>query len=150
MTGGPLSAREFWEEVDRLKAYRSRFLATMELENIHAILCPPFPLPALTHGASFEIGLGGAYSLLYNVLGFPAGVAPVTSVRDGEETDRPPSRELAFKRASEVEEGSRGLPIGVQVAGKPWREDVVLALMGALEEAFSTRTGHPGAVLHSP
>lgn len=149
MTGGPLSASEFWEEVARLKAYRSRFLATMEVGGVDAILCPPFPLPALTHGASSEIGLGGAYSLLYNVLGFPAGVAPVTRVRDGEETERQPSRELAFKRASEVEEGSRGLPIGVQVAAKPWREDVVLALLLALEEAFSTGTDHPGAVLRS-
>lgn len=149
MTGGRLSASEFWEEVAKLKAYRSRFLATMEMESIDAILCPPFPLAALTHGASFEIGLGGAYSLLYNVLGFPAGVAPVTSVRDGEETDRQPSKELAFKRAAEVEKGSQGLPIGVQVASKPWREDVVLALLRALEEVFSTRPDYP-AVRRGP
>jgi fatty acid amide hydrolase len=29
---------------------------------------------------------------------------------------------------------SAGLPVGVQVAARPWREDIVLALMAALEE----------------
>jgi amidase len=31
---------------------------------------------------------------------------------------------------------SSGLPLGVQVVGRPWREDVVLALIGAIERAW--------------
>ncbi len=30
------------------------------------------------------------------------------------------------------------LPIGVQVTARPWRDDVVLAVMAALEEGFGT------------
>jgi len=32
---------------------------------------------------------------------------------------------------------SAGLPVGVQVAARPWREDIVIALMAALEEQTS-------------
>jgi fatty acid amide hydrolase len=37
--------------------------------------------------------------------------------------------------ARATERGSAGLPIGVQVAARPWREDVALAVMGAIEAA---------------
>jgi fatty acid amide hydrolase len=38
------------------------------------------------------------------------------------------------RRARAVEEGSVGLPLGVQIVGRPWREDLVLALMIAVED----------------
>jgi Asp-tRNA(Asn)/Glu-tRNA(Gln) amidotransferase A subunit family amidase len=38
-------------------------------------------------------------------------------------------------RAKEV--SSAGLPIGVQIVARPWREDVVLAVVQVLEEALS-------------
>ena len=39
-----------------------------------------------------------------------------------------------------------GLPIGVQVVGRHWKEDVVLAVMAALENHFAGRTDYPGNV----
>jgi fatty acid amide hydrolase len=39
--------------------------------------------------------------------------------------------------------GSVGLPVGVQVAAKPWRDDIVLAIMGALEEHFAGTADYP-------
>jgi fatty acid amide hydrolase len=75
----------------------------------------------------------GIYTTLFNVLGWPAGVVPVTHVRADEESDRPPSRDKMDLAARETERGSAGLPMGVQVAARPWREDLVLAAMSALE-----------------
>jgi fatty acid amide hydrolase len=43
-----------------------------------------------------------------------------------------------------VDAGSAGLPVGVQVAARPWREDVVLSVMSALEEDFRSRPDYPG------
>ncbi|MGH2989922.1 MAG: amidase family protein [Solirubrobacterales bacterium] len=41
---------------------------------------------------------------------------------------------LAGVPAASVPAGAEdGLPVGVQVAAPPWREDVVLAVAGALE-----------------
>jgi fatty acid amide hydrolase len=42
-----------------------------------------------------------------------------------------------------IERGSVGLPVGVHVAAAPWREDIVLAVMGALEEAFRRKSDYP-------
>ena len=48
--------------------------------------------------------------------------------------------------ARKCDEGSAGLPAAVQIAARPWREDVVLALLGALERAFGAAMPRPSAV----
>jgi fatty acid amide hydrolase len=42
-----------------------------------------------------------------------------------------------------VERGSAGLPIGVQVVARHWREDLVLAVMAELERALSANPEYP-------
>ena len=100
-------------------------------------------LPAWTHGVGENLILGGAYTALYNVLGYPAGVVPVTRVRAGEEIGRKPSRDLVQQAAYNVEQGSAGLPIGVQVVARPWREHVALAAMRAIEDAARAQADFP-------
>ena len=78
-----------------------------------AILCPPCAYVAFEHGATQreDLDSGFSYSEVFNYLGWPAAV-----VRCGE-TDK-------------------GLPVGVQIVSRPWREDIVLALALELERAF--------------
>jgi fatty acid amide hydrolase len=85
----------------------------------------------------------GAYTPLANVSGFPAGVVPFTRVRPGEESDRPPSRDLVDRVARETERGSAGLPIAVQVIARPWHDHVALAAMAAIEAAARKRPDYP-------
>ena len=54
------------------------------------------------------------------------------------------SRDTAEKVALKVEIGSAGLPVGVQVVARPWREHVALAVMSAIEQAASSRPEYPG------
>jgi Asp-tRNA(Asn)/Glu-tRNA(Gln) amidotransferase A subunit family amidase len=42
-----------------------------------------------------------------------------------------------------VERGSAGLPVGVQVFGRHWREDVVLAVQAVLEAHFKRQADFP-------
>jgi len=100
-------------------------------------------LPALTHGASKDLATVGAYACLYNLLGWPAGVVPVSRVRENEQVGRQPSRDIVAKVALQVEQGSVGLPVGVQVVARPWKEHVALAAMAAIERAARARPGHP-------
>ncbi len=79
----------------------------------------------------------------FNVLGMPAGSVAATRVRPDEETDRPQTRDQVDRAARETEVGSAGLPVGVQVAARHWREDIVLAVMAVLEEEFSKRPDYP-------
>lgn len=70
---------------------------------------------------------------------------PVTRVRAGEEATGAHDATWPRKKALAVEQGSVGLPIGVQVVARPWREDVALGVMAALEAAFRSGTDFPDA-----
>jgi amidase len=90
------------------------------LERFDAILCPANALDALPHGATQTPGTHTAfsYTLAYNLTGWPAVV-----VRAGT--------------------SSKGLPIGVQIVGRPWREDIVLALARAIEQSMGSFQAPP-------
>jgi fatty acid amide hydrolase len=140
---GRRSAEEYWALVARRDDYRARFLAAMGARGLDAVLCPVEALPAYTHGASVYLSASLSHTALYNLLGMPAGVVASTRVRAGEESDRAAGLDLCERTARKVERGSAGLPVGVQVAARHWREYVVLAVMSALEEHFSTRPDYP-------
>jgi fatty acid amide hydrolase len=132
---------EFGRLIERQQAYRRRFLAALDDARLDALVCPPCGLPAVTHRCQYG-GLATSYTLLFNVVGVPAGVVAATRVRPGEESDRPTGDRVG-REARAVEAGSAGLPVGVQVAARPWREDVALAVLAALEEHFRARPDYP-------
>ncbi len=118
--------------------YRREFLAAMERENLDAIISPVCALPAFLHNSTDKVGLGGIYTILYNVLGFPAGVARIGQVRENEAVGRKTSLDVLERTAAKTEKLSAGLPLSVQIAAKPWREDVVLSLIDVLHQRVET------------
>lgn len=94
------------EELDRARGLMLSFL-----EGFDAILCPVCAFAAPTHGATLRDDLDAAYSYseIYNYVGWPAAV-----VRAGASAE--------------------GLPIGVQIVARPWREDVALAVAAQVEK----------------
>jgi fatty acid amide hydrolase len=137
---------DYWRLCDRLLRYRLDFAAAMAAApggGLDCILGPACALPAFPHGASTELGTAGVNTLLYNLLGYPAGVVPVTRVCAGEETERPPSRDIVERMARNCELDSTGLPVGVQIAAAPWQEHVALAAMRAVEVAARRSEGFP-------
>jgi fatty acid amide hydrolase len=144
-SAGSLSADQYRQVVVQMESYILRFTSALAAERIDAMLFPPHALPALRHGTSINLLPAASYCFLMNLLGFPAGVVVATRVRAGEEGDRPESSDLVDRTARKVESGSEGLPVGVQVAAAPWREDIVLAVMQALEEHFSGQADYPAA-----
>ncbi len=111
--GGPAlaSAAEVVAAFTRWDLYRNAMLRFME--DYDALVSPIAPWPAPLHGATFEPTAlrGFAYTMMHNLTGWPS-----TAVR--------------------VATSPEGLPIGVQIATRPWREDVSLALARQLEIAF--------------
>ena len=84
----------------------------------------------------------------------PAGAMAVTTVKEGNKVsdaskptdDGPVDRnfnDLSHRVAQITDIASVGLPVGVQVAAKHWREDIVLAVMSELEKAFENNTDYP-------
>jgi Asp-tRNA(Asn)/Glu-tRNA(Gln) amidotransferase A subunit family amidase len=99
----------------RRDALRSEFLRQMQEYPI--LLCPVAAIPAFRHGErSWSIDGktvdyldAWSYTEWFNLLGNPAAVVPVSH-------------------------SAEGLPIGVQIVGRPWEEEQVLAVAAALEK----------------
>jgi fatty acid amide hydrolase len=140
---GARSAEAYWKLIEDRNIYRRRFLDALAAGPFDAIICPPTSLPAVLHGSTANLPDFDSYARLYNILGMPAGVVAASRVRAGEESDRPASKDPVEQMALKVEQGSAGLPVGVQVAALHWREDVALAVMGVLESHFRTQPDYP-------
>ena len=143
----PISADQYWLLVEERNQYQREFIAALDAGGFDAVICPPHALPALTHGASYYLGPAASYSMLYNLQGLPSGVISVTRVQAGEESDRKVSKDVVDKTAREVEQRSAGLPLGVQVAARHWRDDIVLAVMAAAERRLKDRPDYPAGAL---
>jgi len=111
----PLTLERLFETLFGRDILRAHFLDQMERYPI--LLCPVNAVPAFRHGERSWMVDGqrvdyldaSSYSQWFNLLGNPAAVVPMT-------------------RSDE------GLPIGVQIVGRPWEEERVLAVAAALEQ----------------
>jgi fatty acid amide hydrolase len=132
---GAQSAAGYWKLCHERTAYAQHFWTAAQAQRIDAFLMPPFGVPAFRHGYSIEMLAAGSYAFLMNLLDAPAGVLPMTRVADGEAHASRNPRDYIERYAAQNQSGSQGLPVGVQVAAWPWREDIVLRLMHLLEAA---------------
>jgi amidase len=103
-----LSGAELTDLVERIDALRSNLLRWFG--DFDVIVCPAMPQPAVRHGESYQPWFADTYSDVHNLTGWPAAV-----VRGGTSPN--------------------GLPIGVQLVARPWREDVALAAARVVESA---------------
>ena len=115
----------------------------MTRQGIDILICPPAATPAMTHGASFYLTSIASATMLFNLLGFPAGVVAATQVRPEESGKRAPSTDLVHKTAADVDKNSEGLPLGVQVVGKQWQDGLVMRVMKSLEDHFKQQDDYP-------
>lgn len=114
------------------QAYIQAYQQMMEDEEIDVIISPANSMPAYLHGNSKYLGSAGTYTLTHNVTGFPAGVVSVSKVKKEDLVPRKRTLEIANNIAREIELRSEGLPVSIQVAALPWREDLVLAMMDGI------------------
>jgi amidase len=95
--------------VARWDAFRSRMLGFME--RYDAILSPVCSFAGMVHGSTYQRLASFSYTMTHNLTGWPAAVVRATN-------------------------SAEGLPIGVQVATRPWHEHVALAIAQQLEDAL--------------
>jgi amidase len=106
-----LSTTDFMGMLFQWGLWRSAMLSFLDKYDV--ILCPVNAYPAMPHGTAMTLGklMAFFYTSLYNLTGWPAAV-----VRGGTSPE--------------------GLPIGVQIVARPWREDVALAVAQYIETAL--------------
>ena len=103
------SMAAFGALIGQWDAFRRSLLSFMEQFDV--LLCPVCSFPGMVHGSTYDRLPAFSYSMTYNLTGWPAAV-----VRAGT--------------------SPQGLPIGVQVVARPWREDVALAVAAKIEMAL--------------
>ncbi|PWT70964.1 MAG: amidase [Chloroflexi bacterium] len=136
----------YWQLLEAQDAYQGSFAKALDTDEggpFDLIVCPACALPAFPHGGSKDLVVAGGYAILYNVLGYPAGVVPATRVRPGEESRRKRSWDGMERAARGAEQGSAGLPVGVQIVARPWCEHVAFAAMRAIQDSLSTHPDFP-------
>ena len=139
----------YWELIHDRREYVRAVTAQLDRERIDLLVAPPHGLPALLRGTSAEVLPAAVYSFLPNLLGLPCGTVAATRVRPDEETRRPESRERVQALARRNELQSAGLPVGVQICARLWRDDVCLAAMRAVEAHFAKNEDYPPRRLQS-
>ena len=136
-TGG-VSAAEFWKLVAEARRFQRLYVDQIVERKLTTLLCPPHNLVALTHGSSEYLPLAASPCMMMNLLGLPAGVIPWTTVARGEESDRAASNDRVERAALAIEADSAGLPVGVQIVGRPWDDEGTIAAMQQLERLRKT------------
>lgn len=134
------STYEFWQWVAERKRLQAVWLQMMRREKVDAILAPGMSLPALPHGMGANLTPAFSYTLLFNLLHWPAGTVPVTLVRPDECSyvdDLVPKHDPWLKSAVKACLGSEGLPCGVQVATLPYEDELCLHVMKRVEQAVN-------------
>ncbi len=104
---GGKSVAELSELIGRWDGFRREMLDFMS--SYDAILCPVSSAVEMEHGSTYDHLSRFSYTMTFNLTGWPA----------------------ALVRAGTTEQG---MPIGVQIAARPWREDVALALAKVLQD----------------
>lgn len=150
-TLGEKGVDDIWAMTARRTAMRLAELDAWDAAGIDLVVCPPYVLPAVPHGESADFTLALGAQFRWTLLNLPAGVAPVTTV-EARETGRYDALQSGgggdriARKLGRLDEGTVGLPLGVQVVGRPWREDVVLAAMACIEDHARQQPGFP----HTP
>ncbi|MEM6957041.1 MAG: amidase family protein [Myxococcota bacterium] len=129
---GEKDVATFWARTAERNQHRIDEHRAWQRDGLDALLTPTMITPAVPHGQSHDFTLSFVNMARYNYLDRPAGVVPITRVRP-DEIRRTGLRDRLEKRAAAIENESVGLPVGVQLVGRPWEESRLLALMAHLE-----------------
>ncbi|XP_019936036.2 fatty-acid amide hydrolase 1 isoform X1 [Paralichthys olivaceus] len=133
---GVSSVPELWKQHAAVEDYIYETIEDWRRCNIDVLLCPMFG-PAYNFLYCGKLTTMLTNTMLYNLLTFPAGVVPVTTVTAEDE------EELKYYKGvyqdhwdrlfKEAVSGGEGLPVAVQCVAMPWQDELCLRLMREVE-----------------
>uniref|UniRef100_A0A3P8S0B2 Fatty-acid amide hydrolase 1 n=1 Tax=Amphiprion percula TaxID=161767 RepID=A0A3P8S0B2_AMPPE len=132
-----LSVPKLWKQHAAVEDYIKDTIAHWRRCNIDVLLCPVIaPAYNLLYCAKNSTIL--SYTMLYNLLNFPAGVVPVTTVTKEDEEElkyyEGIYQDVYDKLFKEAVTGGEGLPVAVQCVALPWQEELCLRFMKEVEQ----------------
>ena len=140
---GARDAAALWQLAARRQALRAAEIDRWNRADIDLLLTPAAASPAVPIGMEHDFAIIFSYFGRYNLFDLPAGVVPTTRVRASETAGLGHGGDRFARRARQVAARSEGLPVAVQLVARPWREDVLLAGMLAVEEHARGQADYP-------
>ncbi|XP_014661847.1 PREDICTED: fatty-acid amide hydrolase 1-like [Priapulus caudatus] len=124
-----------WKYYNERQLYIDEVMAAWKTAKLDALICPAFSYPALPYGFAHDMLYGATYTVVFNLLDFPAGIVPVTmeTKEDQKALDNYPRTDLWDRKIVEATRGATGMPVGVQCVTLPWKEEQCLRVMGDIE-----------------
>nr|XP_033771425.1 vitamin D3 hydroxylase-associated protein-like [Geotrypetes seraphini] len=133
---GVRSVKELWEMNTAIQAYFEEFTAAWRKQDLDVVLCPVLG-PAFNKGYTGKLTITCSSTALYNLLNFPAGVLPVSTVTEEDEKElqyfKGCHNDFWDKEYKKAMEGGVGLPVAVQCVALPWQEELCLRFMKEVE-----------------
>ncbi|XP_069835463.1 vitamin D3 hydroxylase-associated protein-like isoform X2 [Dendropsophus ebraccatus] len=135
-TAGARTVTDCWTDHIALQDYQTEFISEWRKLHLDVVLCPMLG-PAFNVGYYARVLTPNSYTMLYNILNFPAGVVPVGSVTEDDEEKlkhyRGYSNDPWDKLFIEAVADGVGLPLSVQCAALPYQDELCLRLMKEVE-----------------
>lgn len=125
--------RQLVQSLAAVEAEKRKYEAIMIAERLDAWLLPTGALPAILHGQAAHLLGSVTYAMFFNVLHLPAGAVPVTRVRADEEAFACGFEDQAAAQGRLAMQRAAGLPVGVQVGCRPFRDELLLSIMRRFE-----------------
>ncbi len=113
---GEKTVQEFYKCVHKRNEFRDAFFRAWTSQHLDVVICPAHVLPAIPHDSFSKVHFTACPTMLYNMLDYPAGVVPITTVRT-DDTCPDEARDFFDNIAMGAysSEKMAGLPVGVQV-----------------------------------
>ncbi|XP_054837291.1 vitamin D3 hydroxylase-associated protein-like [Eublepharis macularius] len=136
------SAKSLWKHHVAVATYCAEFIVEWRKLKLDVILCPALG-PAFNAGYPGKLFAATSYTNLYNVLNFPAGVVPVSTVTSADEEELKHYRghygDPWDKRFKKAVEDAVGLPVSIQCVALPWQDELCLRFMKEVETVVHGR-----------
>ena len=137
---GGLTAFELQSHMADAMTMRHAWADAFQEAQLDAIVHTALPLPALHCGTSGDLTSAFSYTLLANLLLWPSGVVPVTTIQEGEDNyladkELPKNqRDHWARQARKCMAGSKGLPMAVSVLTPTYADETCLRVMKEVEK----------------
>ncbi|XP_071011633.1 vitamin D3 hydroxylase-associated protein-like [Oncorhynchus clarkii lewisi] len=136
---GASSVQDLWRQHADVEDYMHEVMAEWRRCELDVLLCPMMG-PAYNHNYPGKLTSAVSYTIMYNLLNFPAGVVPVSTVTAEDEEELRHYKgnygDLWDKLYRKAVTGGEGLPVAVQCVALPWQDELCLRFMREVERLF--------------
>ncbi|XP_029285823.1 LOW QUALITY PROTEIN: vitamin D3 hydroxylase-associated protein-like [Cottoperca gobio] len=137
------SVENLWKQHAAIEDYIQETIAEWRRCNIDVLLCPVIG-PAYNLFYCGKLTCFASYTILYNLLNFPAGVVTVSTVKAEDEEELEHYKgvygDYIDKYFKQAVSGGEGLPMAVQCVSLPWQDEHCLRFMKEVEQLVKQST----------